>query len=161
MASEKAKLYLYLARRDKSEVKMLMTIPGPIYPAARITDIKDLKLPSKAEKELGRTIHENRMLWEPWIQGASNYEELRESLRSQGYKNIPAFHTPKHIELTRNSKSIQAHLPPPVQTMTRRKSQLRSSNKSPVNKKASRVNFDKKMLPINIGNDSPIFKKFK
>lgn len=167
MESKKTKLYLYLARRDKSDVKVLMTFPGPSYPATRIQNIKDLKLPDEVERELGRTIHENRMLWEPWIEGIDGYDSLRKSLMGRGYRNVPAFHTPKHAEIsnvvTSKKGLMSPNLQDPVKKMMRRKShsESRSPNVSSVNEKSARINLDKKILPIDIGNDTPIFKKFK
>lgn len=164
MESKKMKLYLYLARRDKSDVKVLMTFPGVEYPATRIQNIEDLNLPNKVERELTRAIYENRMLWEPWIEGGADYDSLRKSLHGRGYRNVPSFHTPKYIELqnsltTENSLSLKV----PAKTMTRRKSctESKSSNVSPVNKKTTRINLNKKILPIDIGNDTPILKKFR
>lgn len=165
MESKKTKLYLYLARRDRSNIKVLTTFPGPIYPATRVKNIEDLKLPLELEKELSKTIRENRMLWEVWIEGAENYDSLRESLIARGYRNVPGFHSPQHAELahavTKKKGIIVPSLESPMKTMTRRASHesVRSLNVSTMNKKTTRVNLDEKTLAINIRNDSPIFKK--
>lgn len=33
--------------------------------------------------------YEHRMMWEPWIQSAVNFDELAKSLRERGYTNLP------------------------------------------------------------------------
>lgn len=33
--------------------------------------------------------HENRMMWEPWIQSAATFDELAKNLRERGYTNLP------------------------------------------------------------------------
>jgi hypothetical protein len=54
-----------------------------------VTDLKTLKLPQIWEKKIAQIIHENRMLYEPWVQTATNYEELRNNLISRGYREVP------------------------------------------------------------------------
>ena len=100
MASQK--LYLYLTRRDRTGVKLISVFPAPHpVPPTRLADIKTLNLPSELSLEIDKTINTNRMLFEPWVQSASNYQELKESLKNRGYKNIPitmsAMHEPRPV----------------------------------------------------------------
>lgn len=157
-----SRLYLYLARRDKKGMKVLATFKGPLYPATRVTDIESLNMPKDLERKVARMIHEERMLWEPWIEGVESYNDLRDSLRGRGYSNIPSFHTPVLLE-TSTKIGDEPNLEEGVKTMIRRGSRqsTAASNQSSVNKKASRVNLDQKLFPFNFGNRSPVFRKFK
>jgi len=56
-------LYLYLARRDKSGIRIL-------------------------DGQITQIIYDARMLWEPWVESANTFEELRASLKIRGYTNI-------------------------------------------------------------------------
>ena len=77
---ESTRVYLYLARRDKKGMKVLATFNGPSYPATRVTDVASLSMSPELERKVSRTIHEDRMMWEPWIEGVRSYDELRQSL---------------------------------------------------------------------------------
>jgi hypothetical protein len=91
------KLYLYLARRDRTGIKLLSVLPtNNSVPPTRLKDIKSLNLPIELTSAIQQTIHTDRMLFEPWIQTASNYNEFKESLKKRKYKNIPANMLPIH-----------------------------------------------------------------
>lgn len=95
-----AKIFVYLARRDKKGVQLLTTIPGAVSQPNRLTDIKQLGLPPGAEQEVHGIIHENRMLWEPWFEGAESYADLLAALKSRGYSGLRMYSSP----LYRNSE---------------------------------------------------------
>lgn len=83
------KIYLYLGRRDKKGIKILNVFRGAETAPMRVEDVKKLNLPNGIENEVINNIYHNRMLWEPWIESASDYNELKKSLRERGYTNIP------------------------------------------------------------------------
>lgn len=85
----KKKIYLYLARRDKKGIKILSIFSGNDCMATRLNDIKSLSLPNALEVDMYNKIFENRMLWEPWIESADNYNKLKEQLKKRGYSNVP------------------------------------------------------------------------
>lgn len=114
------KIYMYLARRDKKSLKILGTFYGPAnYPATRVTNIKQLGLDQKRERDLTNQIYENRMFWEPWLEGAENFKDFRRSLFARGYANVPTSSTALSFGI--------AALPPNVKpkSMMRRGSQAR------------------------------------
>lgn len=96
MASKK--LFLYLARRDKSGVRLLATFPGKTFPATKVKNLDDLDISASLKREMQKEIKNNRMLWQLWIEGASSFAELREGLLKRGYKNIPMFGDGKYFE---------------------------------------------------------------
>jgi hypothetical protein len=91
-------LYLYLARRDKTGVKVLSIFQSnKVYPATRVTDVESLGLPAGLQESISSAVHNDRMLWEPWVESADNYEELKKSLRERGYSGVPQYSMPKHM----------------------------------------------------------------
>lgn len=94
----KQKLYLYLARRDRKGIMLLSTFPAPkdVRPT-RVADINSLNLPPKLTKEITETVHENRMLYEPWIESANSFGDLKNSLKKRGYRNLPLNQSPMHM----------------------------------------------------------------
>ena len=83
------KIYLYLARRDKKEVKILSIFNGESLPATRVPEIKDLGLPAALETKIKATIYQNRLMWETWIESAENSAQLKSNLIERGYKDVP------------------------------------------------------------------------
>lgn len=55
-----------------------------------------MNLPDELEREISHTIELNRMLFEPWVQSANGFQELKESLKKRGYKNLPISPSPLH-----------------------------------------------------------------
>lgn len=59
-----------------------MTMPGDCHPT-RLTD--QLKLPESIKDK----IYDNRMFWEPWVEGADTLAKLFINLKKRGYANLP------------------------------------------------------------------------
>ncbi len=107
------KLYLYLARRDKKGMRLLSTFNENVdMPPTRVSDIKQLSLPETMEKEISRTVYENRMLWELWIQSAESFQGLKQLLKKRGYKKLPMVSAPMHTH--KLPKLIYSDSPKPV-----------------------------------------------
>ncbi len=83
------KIYLYLASRSKKGIKLVTTLEGSVTPPSRLNDVHSLKLPSLYERKIKELIEENKMLYEPYIESARNFNELRQKLHDRGYSNIP------------------------------------------------------------------------
>ncbi len=54
-----------------------------------VSSLDELDLPSVWQREITHIIQENRMLYEPRMETAKDFNELRERLRNRGYTNIP------------------------------------------------------------------------
>lgn len=89
MAAELFYIYIYLGRRDKSGVRVLARVRGHEILPTRVNNLEDLRLPPDWTSQLNELVHENRMLWELWAETAKSYEELKDSLRTRGYTNVP------------------------------------------------------------------------
>src|SRR6516225_6992473 len=92
-----AKIYLYLARRDKKGLKLVSVLEGPLTAPVRLMDVKLLNLPGNMEQEISRIVHENRMYWEPWLESAESFEALKKAVRSRGYRQVPAHGNPLYM----------------------------------------------------------------
>ncbi len=99
---EKSKLFLYLGKRDKKGIKLLSIFDNQtILPPTRIKNLYELNLPAALSEEISNTIYVERMLWEPWIQSAKSYQELKKALRDQGFSNVPIHDSPKHMHIVK------------------------------------------------------------
>lgn len=102
MATKITDLYLYLARRDKAGIRILARLKStdrlPII--LNEAGLSSLQLSPSWYKEISQIIYESRMLWEPWIQSVTTFEDFRNSLKKRGYTNIPVSSQPEFIVST-------------------------------------------------------------
>lgn len=56
---------------------------------SKLTDVSQLKLPQTWERQIQQIIYDNKMLYEPWIETAKDYNELRKRLVGRGYSELP------------------------------------------------------------------------
>ena len=87
------RLYLYLARRDKTDVRVIAVLNGAPR-TGRVTNVNDLSLSTEVLALVNQAIYDNRMYWEPWIDTANSYRDLRDKLFSRGFKNLPLSSSP-------------------------------------------------------------------
>jgi hypothetical protein len=85
---ELSKLYLYLARRDKSSVRVLAILQGESK-TMRIHNLSDLSLPTDMHEAISQEVDANRLLWEVWIEPAESFNVLKAALTKRGYKSLP------------------------------------------------------------------------
>ena len=113
-----AKIFLYLGRRDKKDVRVINVLDGPETPPTRLSDVKLLNLPANMETEVVQIVYDNRMYWEAWLESAASYEALKNALRQRGYR-VPSHADPMYLG---DRLRVKAHLPrrPPAETMLRR-----------------------------------------
>lgn len=83
------RLYLYLASRSKQGIKLITVLQGESIVTSRVTDLSNLKLPQIWERRIYQIIYDNRMLYEPWIEAATDFNELRARLAGRGFSDIP------------------------------------------------------------------------
>lgn len=89
MKEKKHTVWLYLARRDKKAVRVLAKAQGKNVMANRLENIDHLNLPADWSTKIKQTVHDNRMLWELWIESFDDYEQLKAALLGRGFSNIP------------------------------------------------------------------------
>jgi len=54
----------------------------------RVADLKSLQLPVAIHESVEQIIQDNRMYWEPWLESADSYEDLKTSLHRRGYRDL-------------------------------------------------------------------------
>lgn len=89
MSSKYEDLYLYLARRDSSAIRFIAKFQSRKQLAVRIDNLDAFNLPQGWADQIDQIIYDSRMLWEPWIQSVTSFDELKNSLKLRGYKGIP------------------------------------------------------------------------
>lgn len=91
-----SKLFLYLARRDRTGIRNVMVLQGLPVRATRVTDIAMLRLDTAVSGQLEAIVQQYRLEWDLWLEDADTYQELSERLRTRGYVNIPDKSRPLH-----------------------------------------------------------------
>lgn len=114
------KLYLYLAGRNKQGIKLVAVLQGDATVTSRVSDLKRLNLPQTWEIQIRRIIDDNKMLYEPWIESAKSYKELKERLQTRGYAQLPMGAMPM-LNLTYNPPKANTSGCQVQKTMIRRK----------------------------------------
>lgn len=83
------KLYLYLASRSKKGIKIITILQGKSTSASKLVDLKKLDLPLIWQLKIDKIIQDHKMLYEPWIESADSYHELKQRLINRDYKELP------------------------------------------------------------------------
>jgi hypothetical protein len=87
-------VYIYLTRRNKSDVRIIGTIlSSQQIHASRLNEIGHLGLSAGDRDELKMIVSGYLLEWEPWIESAENYQDLKEKLIKRGI-NAPPSNTP-------------------------------------------------------------------
>jgi hypothetical protein len=91
------RLYLYLAKRDRTNIQVVSVINSiNKIDATRLENASYLNLPKDKVDILQQFFCEHKMDWEPWIETASDYKDLKNRLEKRGYKNISSSCKPLH-----------------------------------------------------------------
>ena len=100
MAVNDSIIWIYIARRDKAGVKLLTQLRGKKILASHLESVDDLRLPLDYKDFIKKSIYENRLLFEPWIESANDYLALRSQLKLRGYSNIPLSNIQEYGSIT-------------------------------------------------------------
>lgn len=121
MAVNDAIIWIYLARRDKTGIRILSQFRGKKIMPTRVLNLPDLKLPTDYQEVLSKTIYDNRMMYEPWIESAADYASLRAKLKARGYTNIPLTNLQEYGNASpTNAPDISTKNIPQIRTMVRK-----------------------------------------
>lgn len=85
-----SRLYLYLARLDRTGIKVVAALShdNKVYPT-RVRDPRPLGLSPDLNRLVSSEMHNSRMTHELYAESADSFEDLKGSLRSRGYTNLP------------------------------------------------------------------------
>jgi len=122
----KSRIFVYLAKRDKKEVKFLGTLnnnkkccPTKI----KIEEIKNINLPNEIINLIIKEYKINKLIWEIYLESASSYNEIKKSLIKRGYKNLPLH----QVSLVINNSNLDEKFFEQSKTMIRRNSQSKNT----------------------------------
>jgi len=89
------RIYIYLAKRNKKGIKLLVVLSDSNnYPATKIADATKIGLSPELQSKISKQAHEDRMLWELWIESASDFADLKHKLTKRGHTELPMFASP-------------------------------------------------------------------
>ena len=113
-------LYLYLGRRDKKGIRILAKFQGTSQMATRIDNLAAL-IPPELAGPINQIIYDSRMMWEPWIESADSYNDLRASLKMRGYSGVPVSPQPEYSPAATQKPIVDTSSLPQRTTMLRKK----------------------------------------
>lgn len=87
--------YIYLAKRDKKGIKILTVFLSQKHIPERFKSSTNIPLSSNVSQKIEQIVHDNRLNWEPWIESAATYEELKSKLKKRGYLGLPLSSQPE------------------------------------------------------------------
>ena len=115
-----SRLFLYLASRKKEGIKLVAVMAGEPTVSTRLTDLQRLHLPHAWEVQIAKIIDDNKMHYEPWLESAESYNDLRDRLRARGYTQLAMGAVPM-LNLGANPPKANTSSCHVQKTMTRRK----------------------------------------
>lgn len=111
------KIYLYLLKRNKKDVKIIGTMKcdGNLHPS-RLNDVGLLQLDSKTYNSIKEIVEKHKMEWEIWIESADNYNDLKNKLierkiissSNNFLLNLDNYEIPKSMIVQLNKNKIMA-----------------------------------------------------
>lgn len=115
------RLYLYLASRSKNGIKLVTVLQSETSVNTDVTDLKSLSLPDVWQNKIARIIYDNRMLYQPRMETAKDFNELRTRLKGRGYDNLPMGACPLlHLQAYRKAPIANIGSCKVVRTMLRK-----------------------------------------
>lgn len=118
--NEKKVLYLFLAKRDKTGIRLLAKFLSNVLLPTRINDVYDLNLSSNLTLQINQIVYDNRMNWELWAESIDSFEDFRKSLKNRGYQNIPISPQPELNVSSKENQLISFNKLTKVKTMLRK-----------------------------------------
>ena len=88
---------------------MLKILNGPTCSPRKVEKIVDLGLSEESTENISAIILEHKMLWEPWMESAKDFQELKRKLKERGIKSVPMHASPvnKQKETTSEKNVIK------------------------------------------------------
>jgi len=122
MKKNNSDLYIYLARRDKSGVRIIAKLKGKEQLPTRISieDLANFQLPVAWYNTISQILYDNRMLWEPFIQSVDTFDNFRNNMKTRGYSNIPLSSQPEFTVSTIQNQHVNLSSLPKFTTMIRK-----------------------------------------
>jgi len=87
--------YVYLAKRDKRGIKILTIFQSQNHIPERANNLSEIPMEINVLQKIQQIVYDNRLNWEPWIESAGTYDQLKAKLKKRGYTGIPMSQQPE------------------------------------------------------------------
>jgi hypothetical protein len=64
-------------------------------PPTRLQEMTGMSLPTTNVQKLTEIVYESRLEWEPWIESADSFDNIKEKIKRRGYTNLPISFIPE------------------------------------------------------------------
>ena len=118
--NESKTIYIYLAKRDKTGIRLISKFIGSSQLPVRIEDINYLNLSQNLSLQIQQLSYDNRMNWELWIESIDSFNDFRNSLKSRGYQNIPINPQPEISSSLKENQYLNLNRLPKLKKMIRK-----------------------------------------
>lgn len=81
--------YIYLAKRDKRGIRLITHFKSQTHIPERYSSFFKIPFDLNVLNRIEQIIYNNRLEWEPWIESANNYDDLKTKLIKRGYSGLP------------------------------------------------------------------------
>jgi len=93
------KHFLYLCKRDKKGVLLLLTFNGDKIPKTFLNDFENIGLPENIRKKCEEYYNPLRFNWQIVVESDDNFDLIKKKLHKNGYKNIQFDNAPLFMNL--------------------------------------------------------------
>lgn len=93
MTAKLTNVYIYLGRRDRQSIRIMLKVKGESVNLTRINSVESLNLNPTITFELQKLIYENRLMWEPFMVSFDTFDEFVAFLKKSSYKILPLSET--------------------------------------------------------------------
>jgi len=105
------KHFLYLCKRDRKGVVLLLTLNGNQIPKTFLFDFEKLGLPDRIKEKCENYYVPLRLNWQIIIEYSNSFEEIKKRLHKNGYSNIQLDNSPLFINLETSNQNIFEKIP--------------------------------------------------
>ena len=105
------KHFLYLCRRDKKGVLLLLILSGDKIPKTYVDNFDNIGLPENIRFKLDNYYIPLRFHWQIVIESDDNFDSIKKRLHKNGYKNIQFDNSPLFLNLESIKLKILEKMP--------------------------------------------------
>lgn len=105
------KHFLYLCKRDKKGVVLLLTLSGGKIPITYLNNFDNIGLPDNIKQKCERYYDSLRFNWQIVVESNDSFDIIKKNLHKNGYKNIQFDNAPLFFNLESNKLNILEKLP--------------------------------------------------
>lgn len=100
------KHFLYLCKRDKKGVVLLLRLNGNQIPKTFLYDFENLGLTENIKSKCENYYNPLKLSWQIIIESANNFNDIKKRLYRDGYQNIQIDNSPLFLNLETSNQNI-------------------------------------------------------